>query len=248
MKTKNILKVTVTLIIAMILMSQISIAATTGTINYDTVRVREKPDASSDIVGLTSIGDKVQVLEKSGNWYKITCEYEGKQITGYIRGDLIDVKDESQLQQNNTTVDNNSNVPTTEEPANTSTEPNTNDSSGDSEEQPSNLDGNQASETPDSNQQGETVVQPSNSDDKSNEQIENQSETTLTTLKISQGQLSENTTIVLTSNINIKILPVVNSTNIATITAGTSVKIVEVLNQWVRIESGDQIGWARIGQ
>lgn len=225
----NILKVITMLIVSIMLMSQVSIAATTGVVNYDTVRVRKEPTTNSGIAALISIGDKVQVLEKSGDWYKITCEYEGKQVTGYVSGKLIDVKDDSQVQENNNTT-----IP--EEPDTSTQEP---------EEEPSNENSDKNDEPTNSDVE-EPIDQPDDSEDETNDPNNGKSEVILTTLKITEGQLTEDNTITLTSDVNIKILPVVNSTEIATITAGTKVTIVEVLNQWVRIETEEQIGWARI--
>lgn len=234
----NILKVMIMLIVSIVLMSQVSIAATTGTINYDTVRVRKEPNSDSSTVALTSIGDKVQVLEKSGDWYKVNCEYEGKNVTGYIRGDLIDVKDASKLQESNNTSTDTPDESTTQEPNTSTQEP---------PQQPdATINDNKPDEPNDTDQQEEP--NDNNTAGKIDETIENQSETTLTTLKIMQSQLHENVTITLTKDVNIKIVPVVNSTNIATLPTGTTVRIVEVLNQWVRVETEEQIGWARIEQ
>lgn len=217
-------------------MIQTSIASTTGIITYDTVRVRRDPEQDlkkTKTYALVSIGDKVEVLAKEGNWYKITCTYEGKQVTGYVREDLIKVKDPEKL---DTSSNNNSNSNN-----NNSNNSNSNNSNN------NNSNNNQNTQTSNPNTSNENPTeQPNNSTPPSTEQPTNQYETTLTAIKLGQNQIKEGNKIKLTSDTNIKILPVVNSTNIGQITSGTQVTIVEVVNKWVRIETEELIGWARV--
>lgn len=221
-KETKIIRITIITVIAIIVMIQTSIAATTGKITSDTVRVRKEPSTSAGIVALVSIGDEVDVLEKSGDWYKIRCTYEGEKVTGYVRGDLIKVKDEADLTSNdNPTTSEKPSDETgtpTDNPETDIPEPNTSDDPGNSNEDP--ID---------------------------NEQNNNQSDKALAVLSINES-IQEQSIIALTKDVDIKILPLVNSTTIATITTGTEVTVVEIINQWARIEAGDLIGWVRIGQ
>ncbi len=59
----------------------------TGKVNTDTARVRSEASASSSIIDLLSIDDKVEVIEESGEWYKIKLNDK----TGYISKSLLDV-------------------------------------------------------------------------------------------------------------------------------------------------------------
>ena len=59
----------------------------TGKVNTDTARVRSEASASSSIIDLLSIDDKVEVIEESGEWYKIKLNDK----TGYISKNLLDV-------------------------------------------------------------------------------------------------------------------------------------------------------------
>ena len=74
---------------AMIAASTISFG-TTGKVNTDTVRVRSEATASSAIVDLLSIDDKVEVVEETGDWYKVKI---GNDKTGYVSKKLLDVEE-----------------------------------------------------------------------------------------------------------------------------------------------------------
>lgn len=246
-------------IAAMAVMLQASIASTTGVINYDTVRVRKDPEPDlkkTKTYALVSIGDKVEVLEKTGDWYKITCTYEGKQVTGYVREDLIDVKnsedvpvigtsdkdddDNSSNNNNNSNSNSNSSSNANSNTNNNTKEPNeTNNNTSSNTTSTSNS--NSSSEKPSEGLNNQTE-QPTNT----NEPAQNQVETTLTTVKVAQNEIKKGNKIKLEKDVYIKIIPVVNSTNIGTITSGTEVTVVEIVNKWIRIETEELIGWARI--
>lgn len=271
MNIKNILRIIMIFIAIMTVMIQASIAVTTGTINYDTVRVRKDPEPDlkkTKTYALVSIGDKVEILEKTGDWYKITCTYEGDKVTGYVREDLIDVKNpedvpvvnasddddsnnssnnnnNSNSNSNNSNSNSNSNSNNSNSNSNSNTEKTneTNNNNSNSEtEKPSTSSSNNSNENSSEEKPDNQTEQPSNT----NEPAQNQSETTLTTVKVTQNEIKEGNKIKLEKDTHIKILPVVNSTNIGTITSGTDVTVVEIVNKWIRIETEELIGWARI--
>lgn len=64
-------------------------ATTTGVIKEITVNVREKAALDSKLIMQITQDDKVEVLEKSGDWYKI--KYKGTQ--GYVYADFVKVED-----------------------------------------------------------------------------------------------------------------------------------------------------------
>lgn len=66
----------------------ISFATNTGKIKTETARLREQPQTDSKVLDLASIGDEVEILEEVEDWYKVKY----KNITGYIRTDLVEVK------------------------------------------------------------------------------------------------------------------------------------------------------------
>ena len=65
-------------------------ATTTGTIKEITVNVREKASVESKLIMQITQDDKVEVLEKSGDWYKIKYNH----TEGYVYADFITVEEE----------------------------------------------------------------------------------------------------------------------------------------------------------
>lgn len=64
--------------------------AATGTINTEGARIRREPNTSSDVLTIAYNGETVEIIEKSGEWYKVTYG----ENTGYIREDLMKVEGE----------------------------------------------------------------------------------------------------------------------------------------------------------
>ncbi len=84
-KTLKILGI-VLILIVLLAAYNFSIAAT-GKVNENNIRMRKEPNTTSAIITNLYKNDEVEVLEKTGDWYKI--KYEGK--VGYMRSDLIDI-------------------------------------------------------------------------------------------------------------------------------------------------------------
>ena len=72
-------------------------SAVTGEITEITVNMRKEPSTNSKKIMYVTQDDKVEVLEKVGEWYKI--KFEGK--TGYVFGKYLKV-DDSKLEDTNT--------------------------------------------------------------------------------------------------------------------------------------------------
>ena len=89
---KNIKSIIIMAIIAFagMFFINMSLAATTGKIIVETANLREKADANSTIVEQLSLNQEVEILEKTGEWYKV--KFNG--MTGYIREDLIKANEE----------------------------------------------------------------------------------------------------------------------------------------------------------
>lgn len=108
---KNVLKPSI-LMILLVLTSMffinISLASTTGKVIVDTANLRGKPSSSSKIIELINQGEKIQILETQGEWYKV--KYNN--FTGYLRKDLVEVNGETKPTENKTenTQTNTSNV------------------------------------------------------------------------------------------------------------------------------------------
>lgn len=84
-KTLKILGI-VLILIVLLAAYNFSIAAI-GKVNENNIRMRKEPNTTSAIITNLYKNDEVEVLEKTGDWYKI--KYEGK--VGYMRSDLIDI-------------------------------------------------------------------------------------------------------------------------------------------------------------
>ncbi len=113
MNIRSIIIMSVILLLSMLFIN-ISLAANTGTINVETSNLRETADAESKILEQLSLNQEVEIVEKTGDWYKVKHNY----ITGYIRKDLINTNEEkvennettqatNQVSQENTTTSNN---------------------------------------------------------------------------------------------------------------------------------------------
>ena len=113
MNIRSIIIMSVILLLSMLFIN-ISLAANTGTINVETANLRETADAESKILEQLSLNQEVEIVEKAGDWYKV----KHNNITGYIRKDLINTKEEkvenneatqvaNQVSQENTTTSNN---------------------------------------------------------------------------------------------------------------------------------------------
>ena len=85
-----------------------SFAADTAKVAVGTANIRKTADSNSTIVEQANKGEEVQIIEKSGEWYKV--KYNNKE--GYIREDLLDVKAETTTENSNS--DNNTSKTETE--------------------------------------------------------------------------------------------------------------------------------------
>ena len=86
---KNILMVAA-MIITSLFFINMSLATNTAKVTVETANLREKPDESSKILEQLSLNKEVEIIEKEGDWYKVTVD----NITGYLRQDLIAVTEE----------------------------------------------------------------------------------------------------------------------------------------------------------
>ena len=83
-------------VITIFSMSFKSFAVTEGIITEETVRLRKEASTSSDTISLLAKDAKVEVLEKSGDWYKI----KSGDTTGYVHKDFINISDDSSITTN----------------------------------------------------------------------------------------------------------------------------------------------------
>lgn len=105
MNIRSIIMIMATICLASMFFINICFAANTGKITTETARLREQPQTNSKVLELASLGEEVEILEEVDGWYKVKY----KNITGYIRKDLIEVENkESNTAEtsNNTEIEN----------------------------------------------------------------------------------------------------------------------------------------------
>ena len=73
----------------MLIIVALNSIAATGTATVDSLRVREKPSASSEIVEMLSVGQKVEILGTEGDWYKIKFN----NVIGYVSKTYLSTTD-----------------------------------------------------------------------------------------------------------------------------------------------------------
>lgn len=79
------------ILISILFIGSISSLAATATVNTDELRMRKEANTTSEIITYLYIGNEVEIIEQADTWYKI--KYQDKE--GYVRSDLIDVKEET---------------------------------------------------------------------------------------------------------------------------------------------------------
>lgn len=89
-KKYKIFYIAIILILFLFITSTISFGKN-GTVNTNELRLRAEPNTTSQIITYLYVGNEVEILETSNEWYKIS--YQGNE--GYVRSDLLDVKEDN---------------------------------------------------------------------------------------------------------------------------------------------------------
>ena len=117
MKLLNKLKISLLFVFFIIILFNIKALAVTGVITEITVNLRKEPSTNGKKIMYVTQDDKVEVLEKVGEWYKIKF----KNTTGYVFGEYVKVDDSKLEKKEETTkVEDNSKVEQAEEKEDTS--------------------------------------------------------------------------------------------------------------------------------
>ena len=98
---KSIILMTI-IALASLLFINISFAANTGKVLVETAKLREQANTDSKVLELASQGEEVEILKEEDDWYKVKY----KQVTGYIRKDLIQVNNKDAANTNESTKEN----------------------------------------------------------------------------------------------------------------------------------------------
>lgn len=97
----------------MICCSAVYTFGTTGIVNTDTLRLREKNTTDSSIVKLLSVDDEVEIITKTDNgWYKVKYKdiQENKEYEGYVNEKYLKVNEDETIQsEENETLDEENN-------------------------------------------------------------------------------------------------------------------------------------------
>lgn len=152
-----------------------SLAVSTAKVNVETANLRETADENAKILELLSMNEEVEVIEKTGDWYQV----KAKGITGYLRQDLISVKEEKK-------------------------------------------ESNEVSKN-------ETIEQP--------KEVANEVKTEEKEIELGKQNVTEDT--------KLKIVPVINATDLVEVKKGEAVEVIEVINGWACIETQTTKGWIR---
>ena len=105
--------------IASMLFINISFAGNTGKIAVETAKLREQANTDSKVLELASQGEEIQILNEENEWYKVKY----KNITGYIRKDLIQIENKETANTiNKTETEEEKNESTNESTETTTTE------------------------------------------------------------------------------------------------------------------------------
>lgn len=204
---KNIKSIVVMAIIGIISLFFInmSLAANTAKVSVETANLRETATSDSKILELLSMGDTVEVVEKSGDWYKV--KFKG--ISGYLRQDLITVN--GNVEEESNTIQNTNN--TSNETVNNTT----------ATEVVAPVDSTNANNS--ENDEKENI----------NPKVKNSQEKT----EIGLGKK------IVVSDTKLKIVPVINATDIIEVKKDEEVEVTEIINGWACIQTKTTKGWIR---
>ena len=106
MNIRSIIMIMAIISLASMFFINICFAADTGKIATETARLREQPQTDAKVLELASLVEEVEIVEEVDGWYKVNY----KNITGYLRKDLIEVENKKETSKNaeveNEEVDN----------------------------------------------------------------------------------------------------------------------------------------------
>ena len=225
---KSIVLTSIAIIVIMLFVT-VSFAADTAKVSVETARLRKEASEDSTILELISLGEEVEILGQSGNWYQV--EYKG--ITGYLRNDLIQVDGETQSNGSETatsgeTVDTSA---TAQNNTQTGNEAGTTSENNPQAENANNLTGTENTES----------TQPQNT---TGEQANGDTTTTGTT-DTTENEEDLTGKYQFTQDVEIKITPLINSLTVSSVKSGDTIEIQDKVNDWVLVSNENIQGWAR---
>ena len=220
----------VSIIIAFIILlfANISLGAGTATITVETARLRESPSQNASILELISLNEEVEVLGQEGEWYQV--RYNG--ITGYLRNDLLKVT--NQNTDNTNAGTNEGNTGDSQSTGNTTAETNNTTSEGNTTDQTS----NQTTQNTDNTADTSNITTNETTSNEINNNVQNENTNQETELDIT-GKFTVST------DTNLKTVPLINALDTETLQANNEVEIVELINKWAYVSNDTIQGWVR---
>lgn len=190
--------------------------ADTVRVTTETLNLREKPSTDSNIVALISIGEECEVISEEGDWYEVKYG----DYTGYISKEYAELVGKT----NSDNSDNDGKSNSQSDDKNTNTDAN-NQNSVDSENTVS--DNSTSKDTTSDNTTSDNATSGNSASDAQNSND---------VVKL-EGKINKNT--------NVKIVPLISSSNIASIKANEEVMVITVMKNWVYIQADEVSGWVR---
>ena len=190
------------IIIALLVFSGI-VKATEVEITGDIINLRQEASTDSTIIIQIAKGEKCELLEEEGNWYRIKYG----DYTGYVSKDYAEIVADSSSEESNNTESNN----TTQEENSNTEESNTTQEESNTAEQENNTN---------SGEEQNTTSEGSSASNSSR-----------------TGKTNKNT--------SVRLVPLINSSRIATLKNNTDVTVIEELNGWAYIQTDEIAGWVR---
>ena len=192
----------IVIILALLVFSGI-VKATEVEITGDIINLRQEASTDSTIIIQIAKGEKCELLEEEGNWYRIKYG----DYTGYVSKDYAEIVADSSSEESNNTESNN----TTQEENSNTEESNTTQEESTTTEQENNTN---------SGEEQNTTSEGSSASNSSR-----------------TGKTNKNT--------SVRIVPLINSSRIATLKNNTDVTVIEELNGWAYIQTDEIAGWVR---
>ena len=190
--------------------------ADTVRVTTETLNLREKPSTDSNIVALISIGEECEVISEEGDWYEVKYG----DYTGYISKEYAELV--GKTNSDNSDDDGKSNSQSDGKDTNTDAN---NQNSVDSENTVS-----------DNSTSKDTTSDNTTSDNATSDNSASDTQNSNDVVKL-EGKINKNT--------NVKIVPLISSSNIASIKANEEVMVITVMKNWVYIQADEVSGWVR---
>ena len=200
MKYKNQVILIVTIILFTIFIGTSTAMATTAVVDTDTLKLRKEASTDSTVLELLNIGEKLEVLEQTGDWVKVKV----KGMTGFVHKDYVEIEQEVNK------AEDKDKEPKAEE---------------------TKIEEGQNTENQNTTVNENTVVEQENNVTEKNNNIVKE-----------QFTIREE---VLTSNTNVYILPLINSTKIIELNKDTKIIVMDEVKGWLYVQSEEVNGWIR---